>query len=229
MKKTKRLWALLLAMVMALGLISTAFAAPTIDSGRKASLSLYKYDITAASADGAWDAASYVSTGVQDDAVTDKLAQYAIQGVEFSYLRVASISTYSQRENGQYKVGVLYGFADDAVLQAIGLTKADAYKRGNGVFYFTSDKLNKALADALADNATTVKNALEIAVRNGGAIWNQVEFTSDMEMMNTDTMDGEYIENINKLIAEHRAEIEKMMQIARETLEVDIAGLEGNL
>lgn len=168
MKKTKRLWALLLVMVMALGLITTAFAAPTIDSGRKASLSLYKYDITAASADGAWDAASYVSTGIQDDAVTDKLAQYAMQGVEFSYLRVASISTYSQRENGQYKVGVLYGFADDAVLQAIGLTKADAYKRGNGVFYFTSDKLNKALADALADNATTVKNALEIAVRNGG-------------------------------------------------------------
>lgn len=170
MKKMKRLWALLLVMVMALGLITTAFAAPTIDSGRKASLSLYKYDITAASADGAWDAASYVSTGLQDDAVTDKLAKYAIQGVEFSYLRVASISTYSQRENGQYKVGVLYGFADDAVLQAIGLTKADAYKRGNGVFYFTSDKLNKALADALAANATTVKNALEIAVRNGGAM-----------------------------------------------------------
>ncbi len=168
MKKTKRLWALLLAMVMALGLITTTFAAPTIDSGRKASLSLYKYDITAASADGAWDEASYVSTGVQDDAVTDKLAKYAIQGVEFSYLRVASISTYSQRESGQYKVGVLYGFADDAVLQAIGLTKADAYKRGSGVFYFTSDKLNKALADALAVNATTVKNALEIAVRNGG-------------------------------------------------------------
>lgn len=168
MKKTKRLWALLLAMVMALGLISTAFAAPTIDSGRKASLSVYKYDITAASADGAWDATSYVSTGVQDDAVTDKLAKYAIQGVEFSYLRVASISTYSQRESGQYKVGVLYGFADDAVLQAIGLGKADAYKRGNGVFYFTSDKLNKALADALAANATTVKNALETAARNGG-------------------------------------------------------------
>lgn len=170
MKKTKRLWALFLAVVMALGLITTAFAAPTIDSGRKASLSLYKYDITAASADGAWDAASYVSTGVQDDTVTDKLAKYAIQGVEFSYLRVASISTYSQRESGQYKVGVLYGFADDAVLQAIGLTAADAHKSENGIRYYTSDKLNKALADALAANATTVKNALEIAVRNGGAM-----------------------------------------------------------
>ena len=168
MKKTKRLWALLLAVVMALGLISTAFAAPTIDSGRKVSLSLYKYDITAASEDGAWNTASYVSTGVQDDAVTDKLAQYAIQGVEFTYLRVADIAMNNELVDGQRQVGVLYGFADDAVLQAIGLTKADAYKRGNGVFYFTSDKLNKALADALADNATTVKNALEIAVRNGG-------------------------------------------------------------
>ena len=168
MKKTKRLWALLLAMVMALGLITTAFAAPTIDLGRKASLSIYKYDITAASADGAWDAASYVSTGVQDDAVTDKLAQYAIQGVAFSYLRVADIAMNNELVDGQRRVGVLYGFADDAVLRAIGLGKTDAYKRGSGVFYFTSDKLSKALADALADNATTVKNVLEAAVRNGG-------------------------------------------------------------
>ena len=168
MKKTKRLWALLLAMVMALGLITTAFAAPTIDSGRKASLSLYKYDITAADRDGAWDAASYVSTGIQDDAVSDKLAKYAIQGVEFSYLRVADIAMNNELVDRQRRVGVLYGFADDAVLRAIGLGKADAYKSGSGVFYFSSDKLNKALADALAANATTVKNALELAVRNGG-------------------------------------------------------------
>lgn len=168
MKKTKRLWALLLAMVMALGLISTAFAAPTIDSGRKASLSLYKYDITAASADGAWGAASYVSTGVQDDAVTDKLAQYAIQGVEFTYLRVADIAMNNELVNGQRQVGVLYGFAEDTILQAIGLTTADAYKSESGIRYYTSDKLNKAMSDALTANATTVKNALEAAVRNGG-------------------------------------------------------------
>ena len=168
MKKTKRLWALLLAMVMALGLISTAFAAPTIDLGRKASLSLYKYDITEASEDGAWDTASYVSTGVQDDAVTDKLAQYAIQGVEFTYLRVADIAMNNELVDGQRQVGVLYGFAEDTVLQAIGLTAADAHKSENGIRYYTSDKLNKAMSDALTANAITVKNALEIAVRNGG-------------------------------------------------------------
>ena len=168
MKKTKRLWALLLAMVMALGLISTAFAAPTIDSGRKASLSLYKYDITAASEDGAWNTASYVSTGVQDDAVTDQLAQYAIQGVEFTYLRVADIAMNNELVDGQRQVGVLYGFAEDTVLQAIGLTAADAHKSENGTRYYTADKLNKAMSDALAANATTVKNALEAAARNGG-------------------------------------------------------------
>lgn len=157
MKKTKRLWALLLAVVMALGLVTTAFAAPTIDLGRKASLSLYKYDITEASEDGAWDTASYVSTGVQDDAVTDKLAQYAMQGVEFTYLRVADIAMNNELVNGQRQVGVLYGFADDAVLQAIGLTTADAHKSENGICYYTSDKLNKAMSDALTANATTVK------------------------------------------------------------------------
>lgn len=168
MKKTKRLWALLLAMVMALGLISTAFAAPTIDSGRKASLSLYKYDITAASEDGAWNTASYVSTGVQDDAVTDKLAQYAIQGVEFTYLRVADIAMNNELVDGQRQVGVLYGFAEATVLQAIGLTAADVHKSENGTRYYTADKLNKAMSDALTANATTVKNALEAAARNGG-------------------------------------------------------------
>ena len=52
MKKIHRVFALLMAVVMALGLITTAFAAtdpaPTIDTSKKASLSIYKYDITKA-------------------------------------------------------------------------------------------------------------------------------------------------------------------------------------
>ena len=56
MKKIHRVWALLLAVLMAIGLMTTAFAEPTIDPGKKASLSIYKYDITKAGNDGAWDA-----------------------------------------------------------------------------------------------------------------------------------------------------------------------------
>lgn len=172
MKKNHRIVSLLLAALMAIGLMTTAFAAePTINTGKRASLNIYKYDITTASADGAWDAESYVSTGLHDDAVIDKLAKYAVQGVEFTYLRVADIAMNNELVNGRRRVGVLYGFdGADAVLPAIGVTAADAYKSENGKNYYTSDVLNGKLAAALAANATTVKNALEAAVKNGTAM-----------------------------------------------------------
>ena len=172
MKKNHRIVSLLLAAFMAIGLMTTAFATePTINTGKRASLNIYKYDITTASADGAWDAESYVSTGLHDDAVIDKLAKYAVQGVEFTYLRVAGIAMNNELVNGRRRVGVLYGFdGADAVLPAIGVTAADAYKSENGKNYYTSDVLNGKLAAALAANATTVKNALEDAVKNGTAM-----------------------------------------------------------
>ena len=190
MKKIHRVLALLMAAIMALSLITTAFAEPTIDPGRKASLSIYKYDITKASNDGAWDAESYVSTGLHDDAVVNKLAKYAIQGVEFTYLKVADIAMNNELVDGQRQVGVLYGFdsseRSNAVLSAIGLTAADAHKTDNGINYFTSDMLNNKLAAALAANATNVKNALETAVKNGGVAMTETDATghtsvSDME------------------------------------------------
>ena len=190
MKKIHRVFALLMAVVMALGLITTAFAEPTIDTSKKTALSIYKYDITKASNDGAWDAESYVSTGLHDDAVVDKLSKYAIQGVEFTYLRVADVTMSNEVVDGQRQVGVLYGFdssdRSSAVLSAIGLTAADAHKTDNGVNYFTSDMLNNKLAAAFAANATTVKNALEAAVKSGGVVMAETDVTghtsaSDME------------------------------------------------
>ena len=181
MKKIHRVFVLLMAAIMALSLITTAFAEPTIDPSKKVSLSIYKYDITKASSDGAWDAESYVSTGLHDDAVVDKLAKYAIQGVEFTYLRVADIAMNNELVDGQRQVGVLYGFdgseRSNAVLPAIGLTAADAHKTEGGINYFTSDTLNSKLSAALAANATTVKNALETAVKNGGVAMAETDAT----------------------------------------------------
>lgn len=185
MKKIHRVVALLLSALMVIGLMTTAFAAtdsaPTIDPGKKASLSIYKYDITKAGNDGAWDAESYVSTGLHDDAVIDKLSKYAIQGVEFTYLRVADIAMNNELVESQRQVGVLYGFdgsdRSNAVLSAIGLTAADAHKTEGDVNYFTSDMLNNKLSAALAANATTVKNALEAAVKNGGVAMTETDAT----------------------------------------------------
>ena len=192
MKKIHRVWALLLAALMALGMMTTAFAAtdsaPIIDPSKKASLSIYKYDITTASKDGAWDTESYVSTGLHDDAVIDKLSKYAIQGVEFTYLRIADITMNNELADGQRQVGVLYGFdsseRSNAVLSAIGMTGADAHKTDNGVNYFTSDMLNNKLAAALVANATTVKNALEAAGRNGGVAMTETDTTGHTSASN---------------------------------------------
>ena len=192
MKKIHRVWALLLAALMAIGLMTTAFAAtdsaPIIDPGKKASLSIYKYDITTASKDGAWDVDSYISTGLHDDAVIDKLSKYAIQGVEFTYLRVADITMNNELVDGQRQVGVLYGFDNSdrssAVLSAIGLTGADAHKTENGVNYFTSDMLNNKLSAALAANATNVKNELEAAVKNGGVAMTETDATGHTSVSN---------------------------------------------
>ena len=193
MKKIHRVVALLLSALMVIGLMTTAFAAtdsaPTIDPGKKASLNIYKYDITKAGKDGAWDAESYVSTGLHDDAAIDKLAKYAVQGVEFTYLRVADIAMNNELVESQRQVGVLYGFDNsersNAVLSAIGLTGAEAHKTEGGVNYFTSDMLNNKLAAALSANATTGKNALEAAVKKGTAMAETDAaghtFASDME------------------------------------------------
>ena len=188
MKKIRRVLAVLMAVVMALSLITTAFAEPTIDPSKKASLSIYKYDITTVGKDDAWDVESYVSTGLHDDAVVDKLAKYAIQGVEFTYLRVADITMNNEVVDGQRQVGVLYGFDNSdrntAVLSAIGLTAADAHKTDNGINYFTSDMLNNKLAAALTANATTVKNALETAVKNGGVAMPETDATGHTSASN---------------------------------------------
>ena len=188
MKKIYRVLALLMAAIMALSLITTAFAEPTIDPSKKASLSIYKYDITKAGNDGAWDAESYVSTGLHDDAVIDKLSKYAIQGVEFTYLRVADVTTSNELLDGQRQVGVLYGFDSSdrstAVLSAIGMTGADAHKTEGGINYFTSDVLNNKLSTALTANATTVKNALEAAVKNGGVAMTETDATGHTSTSN---------------------------------------------
>lgn len=88
----KRLSALAMTAVMAFSIsggVSAADAATaTIDTSRRTSLTLYKYDLTGAENDGVWDSQSYVSTGLADEQVNTALNQYAIQGVEFSYTLV---------------------------------------------------------------------------------------------------------------------------------------------
>ena len=178
----KRILSIVMALAVLFSLSVNAFAAAapeaTIDYTKKGSISLYKYDMTSAAEDGAWNTESYVSTGLADSDVEQALNPYAVQGVEFTCLRVADISTFSDIVDGESVTKVLYGVPgtenDMAFLTALGLTAADAYAPatktvdGTTWYYYESDTLINALRNKLDANATEIKNKLESVVKNGG-------------------------------------------------------------
>lgn len=197
MKTIKRTLLLLLMTFCLLSCTVSAFAATvseaTIDFTRSGSIDIYKYDISSAEKDGVWDS-SYVSTGIRDEATVESALGsnsrvtdlgngevsygYAIRDVEFSYLRIADIRTYTESERGIGHVEVLYGLpanaTTDKLLAAIGLSRANRYTSADqtvdGVltYYYQSDTLVNALSSALAANSTSVKNALENYVHDNG-------------------------------------------------------------
>ena len=184
----KRLSALAMTAVMAFSIsggVSAADAATaTIDTGRSTSLTLYKYDLTGAENDGVWASQSYVSTGLADEQVNTALSQYAIQGVEFTYRKLADLSIYKgTTADGHQETVPLYAFTENTksgsketidFLSALGLTTNDAYRtdhdgKQNRVWYFKSDVLIEALDHALQTNSTSTKDALEkYMAANGG-------------------------------------------------------------
>ena len=195
----KKIFALLLAVLIVSSFSVTALAAPvdeaTIDTSRTGTLDIYKYDLTNAEKDGIWDS-SYVSTGVKDangvEAVLGDPTRvsalnangnaygYAIKGVEFTYVRVGSIHTFSESEDGAEHIEVLYGIApteqNNAFLSAIGVSTNDRYAPadevvdGMTVYYYRSDVLIDGLKAALDANATSVKNALETYARDNHGV-----------------------------------------------------------
>ena len=167
----------------------------TIDQNASCSLTIWKFDYTNARKDGVWDKDDFVSTGWQESYVENTLVNthrkgdaenqngttlgngttskgYAIAGVEFTYQKVADIVTFEDQGTAQ----ILYGFHRTEaanLLKAIGLENGanrcvEADSLDSNRFYYTSDALNKALAQSLEANATTVKNALESYIRVGG-------------------------------------------------------------
>ena len=199
--KFKRILAVLMTVTILFSLAISAYAASTpeatIDFSKKGSISLYKYDMTTAAENGVWNTDSYVSTGLSDSDVEQALNPYAVQGVEFSYLRVADISTFSDLVNGELINTVLYGVRgteqDMAWLTALGLSAADCFAPATKVvdgttwYYYESDTLIAALQEKLAENATEIKDALEAIVKNnGGTAMPETDAYGHSEVSNLD-------------------------------------------
>ena len=205
-KLISRIGALALAAALACTSLVSASAATidkaTIDMDAKAQLSIYKYDFTNAKKDGVWNEGSYVSTGQYDARVNEVLGRttrtgansassalgngqasngYAIKGVEYTYLKIADITQFSEsaKDGGRTDSHIEVLYAIDRVkgadmLAAIGLADGkNSYENANNAldsskWYYQSDKLSAALKAALEANSTTVKNSLESYVKNNG-------------------------------------------------------------
>ena len=180
----KKLLTLILAVMLLCSLTLPAFADSTIDLTQTGSVNLWKYDLSSAQADGVWDS-SYVSTGVRDQSGVEAIlgasgssSGYAIEGVVYTYLKVAELKSVTVTDNNVERSELMYGIvnnaANTAFLTAVGVSANDRYAAAdetNGdvtTYYYRSDTLIAGLQNALTSNATTVKNALETYVVNNG-------------------------------------------------------------
>ena len=177
MKVLSRLGAVVLAVAMCFSAVTASAASvteATIDPDRAASLELYKYDFTTANEDGVLTDSTFVSTGQHDSAVEEALAPYALQGVIYTYAKVADIMTYSEQETTGYKDMVLYALPDNSAsaefLAALGLSRDDAYRIDHNELQFMSDTLIDGLAGQLGSIESQTKNALEAYVHSNGGI-----------------------------------------------------------
>lgn len=155
-KLSKKLSMTALAAAMTVAPAINVFAAPEdiIDTTKKASLTIHKYDMTAATDDGI-DVTQFEANGKKNTTAETTMADYVIKGVEFTYCKVGDINTDSVGG----KVQVVYDIPQE--LEAIlGLTD----QRGD--HKHTSDEINDAMKNALVDNTVT-KGKLEDYIKTG--------------------------------------------------------------
>lgn len=121
-----------------------------IDITQKGSLTVYKYDLTAAEEDGIdTSEEKFANNGKEDEKAKEEFKNYVISGVEFTYLHLGNIHT----EHKQNEIQILYDIPEK-LEKILGMDN----KRGN--HQYTSTELNYSLKELLAQK-TEGRNQLE--------------------------------------------------------------------
>jgi len=144
--------------------------ADVIDMSKTGSITVHKYDITSAEAAGAYTMGQYKATGQTDMRVENALSKYAIQGVQFTYLRLGNVEQYSNTTADGSQLKVVYEIPT-ALADILKLSEADATVMtgdgistpctNTGVLHYTSTQINDALDAILKADDVAAKNALE--------------------------------------------------------------------
>lgn len=173
--RVARAGAMILASACVLSPVAV-FAGPkdTIDESATGSVSLYKYDMTAAKADGL-DLNQFSANGKVDSDAESKLNRYRIGGVEFSYVKVADIEALDsyQESIDDMALGVRYSL-DNELADILGIRKHEmpprsVDERAMWVPTYSSTEINEGLQNVLANGSTETRNKLENYLKKLGA------------------------------------------------------------
>lgn len=145
--------------------------ADIIDTSKEGTLTIRKYDITSAVKDGVYSQGEYEATGETDSALQDKMADYAVEGVEFTYLYCGKVETYSiSNDKTGSEIQVVYEIPD-ALRSILGLSESDAVNMSapgvadkcmeTGMYHFTSQQIGDAMKALLESGDVEAKNKLE--------------------------------------------------------------------
>ena len=165
MKSIKKLFAMGLALMMALSIPFSVSAAELedapIDESRTGSLTIYKYDLTNAEKDGVWDS-SYVSTGVFDQTgVNDVLG--------------GSGASLGNGETGYGYTGSFESTVENHLNTIKNLKTLDEYKE------FILSRVNERLTNDYFDITLVGSEGLAVSGRGNNA-WNA--YVASLNIMN---------------------------------------------
>lgn len=182
--------------------------ADIIDMSKTGSLTIHKYDITAAEAAQDYTGGDRIANGEQDDTLESIMADYAIEGVQFTYLRVGSIETYSDTNGGETAVEVVYEIPT-RLADILGLTADEAYDMTadgvavkcdkDGAYHYTSTQLSDALAALLEKDDVAAKNALETYVYDYGTMDSTIDQSTNEGAVNMPKTDKNGVTSVDGL------------------------------
>ena len=143
-----------------------------IDTSKTGSIHIYKYDITSASTDGVYTEGEISATGEEDTSISTLLTgsnetgiNYAIQGVEFTYVRCGNIETYSYTSSSGTEIQLVYEI-DAKLFEILDLTSDDIYDMSNTANPCSNTSLYHVTSTVLIDALSTILEADDIEAKN---------------------------------------------------------------
>ena len=134
MKKKRNLLALFLSVLMVCCTVLTMFAPAsavtlkdaTIDPDAKGSITIHKYDTTAASKPKAqggvsWTEDMFLSDGKANEEAEETLANYAIEGAGFAAIKVGEVKEYTVQRGANNAIQNVWGVTSARLLSALNL------------------------------------------------------------------------------------------------------------